>query len=135
VPLYRAAMELLGTEAALIVSGEEGLDELSIAGPSRIAAIGLNMTGRQLVPEDAGLPRHSLEDLRGGEADYNAAALLRLLMGETGAYRDAVLLNAAGALIVAGEVSNWRDGVEEAAEAIDRGLAKALLDCWIAAVG
>jgi anthranilate phosphoribosyltransferase len=55
-------------------------------------------------------------------------------MGETGAYRDAVLLNAAGALIVAGEVNTWRDGVEEAAEAIDKGLAKALLDCWIETV-
>ena len=59
------------------------------------------------------------------------AALRRLLGGEHGAYRDAVLLNAAGALIVAGEVSTWADGVEEAAEAIDKGLAKALLDCWV----
>ena len=134
VPLYRDAMELLGTEAALIVSGEEGLDELSIAGPSRIAAIGLSGMGEQLSPEDAGLPRHSLEAIRGGEADFNAVALRRLLMGEMGAYRDTVLLNAAGALIVAGEVSDWRDGVEEAAEVLDKGLAKALLDCWIATV-
>ncbi|MES2700590.1 MAG: anthranilate phosphoribosyltransferase, partial [Pseudomonadota bacterium] len=84
-------------------------------------------------PEDAGLPRHPLAAIRGGEADYNAAALTRLLQGEHGAYRDAVLLNAAGALIVAGEASDWRSGVEEAAEAIDKGLAKALLDCWVAA--
>ena len=62
-----------------------------------------------------------------------ADALHRLLMGEHGAYRDAVLLNAAGALMVAGEVSNWREGAEEAAEAIDKGLAKGLLDCWIKA--
>ena len=135
VPLYRDAMELLGTETALIVSGEEGLDELSIAGPSRIAAIGLPEIGIELLPDDAGLPRHSLEALRGGDAAFNAAALRRLLMGEAGAYRDAVLLNAAGALIVAGEVQNWRDGVEEGAEALDKGLAKALLDCWIAMVG
>ena len=135
VPLYRDAMELLGTEAALIVSGEEGLDELSIAGPSRIASIGLADLGERITPEDAGLPRHSLEAIRGGEAEFNAAALRRLLMGEPGAYRDAVLLNAAGALIVAGEARDWQDGVEEAAEAIDKGLAKALLDCWIATVG
>ena len=135
VPLYRDAMNLLGTEAALIVSGEEGLDELSIAGPSRMAAIGLSLTDCQLTPEQAGLPRHSLEALRGGDVDFNAAALLRLLMGETGAYRDAVLLNAAGALIVAGEARDWRDGVEEAAEALDKGLAKALLDCWIDTLG
>ena len=131
VPLYREAMELLGAKVALIVSGEEGLDELSIAGPSRVAAIGLPGLGERLSPEDAGLPCHPLAAIRGGEADFNAAALHRLLMGETGAYRDAVLLNAAGALIVAGAVQNWRDGVEEAAEALDKGLAKALLDCWI----
>ena len=134
VPLYHDAMAMLGTERAMIVSGEEGLDELSIAGPSRIAAIGLTGIGECLSPEDAGLARHPLEAIRGGEADYNAAALRRLLQGETGAYRDAVLLNAAGALIVAGEAHDWRDGVEEAAEAIDKGLANALLDCWIDAV-
>jgi len=131
VTLYRNAMALLGTEVALIVSGEEGLDELSIAGPSRIAAIGLDLPDTSMTPEQAGLPRHALEALRGGDAAFNAAALHRLLMGETGAYRDAVLLNASGALIVAGEVRDWRHGVEEAAEALDKGLAKALLDCWI----
>ena len=73
VPLYREAMTMLGTDRAMIVSGEEGLDELSIAGPSRIAAIGLNLTDGQLVPEDAGLPRHSLEALRGGEPRCCAA--------------------------------------------------------------
>jgi anthranilate phosphoribosyltransferase len=135
VPLYRDAMALLAAEAALIVSGDEGLDELSIAGPSHLGVIGLHGLGSSVTPEDAGLPRHSLEALRGGDAAYNAAALRRLLMGEKSAYRDAVLLNSAGALMVAGEVSDWHSGVEEAAEAIDKGLAKALLDCWIAAVG
>ena len=85
-----------------------------------------------MTPEDAGLSRHPLVALRGGDAAFNAAALRRLLMGEAGAYRDAVLFNAAAALIVAGEVTDWKAGVEEAAEAIDKGLAKALLDCWIA---
>lgn len=132
VPVYARAMELLGTERALIVSGAEGLDELSIAGPSLVAAIGLPGLAGEIVPEDAGLPRHALASLRGGDPDYNAAALRRLLLGETGPYRDAVLLNAAGALIVADEARDWQDGVEEAAEAIDKGLANALLDCWIA---
>ena len=131
VPLYRDALALLGAETALIVSGEEGLDELSIAGPSRIVAIGLDLPDGTMSPEQVGLPRHALEALRGGDAAFNAAALRRLLMGEPGAYRDAVLLNAAGALIVAGEAASWRDGVKEAAEALDKGLAKALLDCWI----
>ena len=134
VPLYRDAMSMLGTEAALIVSGEEGLDELSIAGPSRMAGIGLSGLDERMTPEEAGLQRHSLEALRGGDAAFNAAALRRLLEGEAGAYRDAVLLNAAGALIVAGEAQNWRDGAAQAAEAIDTGLAKELLNSWIAAV-
>lgn len=134
VDLYRDAMELLGIERAMIVSGEEGLDELSIAGPSRIATIGFTLPSDTVTPEHAGLPRHSLEALRGGDAQFNAAALRRLLLGEPGAYRDAVLLNTAAALIVAGEVDDWHSGVEEAAEAIDKGLANTLLDCWIESV-
>ncbi len=57
-----------------------------------------------------------------------------MLLGEPGAYRDAVLLNSAAALLVAGQVDDWLEGVEEAAEALDKGLANTLLDCWIAAV-
>jgi anthranilate phosphoribosyltransferase len=131
IPLYAEAMELLGTERAMIVSGAEGLDELSISGPSHIRTIGFALPDDVITPETAGLPRHQAEALKGGNAAYNAAALRRMLDGETGAYRDAVLLNVAGALIVAGEVQDWKDGVEEAAEAIDKGLAMALLDCWV----
>lgn len=131
IALYRDAMQLLGTEAALIVSGEEGLDELSIAGTSYMAPLGLCGIGAELRPEDAGLPSHPLEALRGGDAAFNAAALRRLLEGEPGAYRDAVVLNSAAALIVAGQTEDWLEGAEEAAEALDKGLAKALLDCWI----
>lgn len=135
IPVYRQAMLLLGVERAMIVSGivsgEEGLDELSIAGPSRIAAVGLENIGDEVMPAAAALPSHPLDAIRGGDATYNAGALRRLLLGEHGAYRDAVLLNAAGALIVAGEAGNWQEGAEEAAEAIDKGLANTLLDCWI----
>jgi anthranilate phosphoribosyltransferase len=131
IALYRDAMQLLDTEAALIVSGAEGLDELSIAGTSYMATIGLEGIGTEITPDRAGLAPHPLEDLRGGDAAYNAAALRRLLEGEGGAYRDAVLLNSAAALLVAGQVDDWLEGVEEAAEALDKGLAKALLDCWI----
>ncbi len=133
VETYRDAMKLLGMNRAMIVSGLEGLDEISIAGPTRIATIGIDGFGDQVTPEDAGLSRHPLDSIRGGDAAFNAAALQRLLEGEKSAYRDAVLLNAAGALIVAGEAASWEEGAEEAAEAIDKGLAKALLDCWIAA--
>lgn len=134
IALYRDAMDLLGTEAALIVSGEEGLDELSIAGTSYVASIGLPGFLTEIRPEDAGLPSHPLEELRGGDAAFNADALRRLLLGERGAYRDAVLLNSAAALLVAGQVDDWLEGVEEAAEALNKGLAKALLDCWIETV-
>lgn len=134
VPTYRDAMGLLGTDAALVVSGEEGLDEISIDGATRLAAINLSGIGDMITPTQAGLKSHPLEELRGGDPQYNAAALKRMLAGEDGAYRNAVILNSAAALIVAGEAGNWQDGVEEAAEVIDRGLAKALLDCWIAFV-
>lgn len=134
IALYREAMVLLDTEAALIVSGEEGLDELSIAGTSYMAPIGLYGIGAEIRPEDAGLSSHPLEALRGGDAAFNAEALRRMLLGEPGAYRDAVILNSAAALIVAGQVEDWLEGAEEAAEAIDKGMAKALLDCWIETV-
>ena len=132
VALYVDAARELGFERSMIVSGEEGLDEISISGPSIIARIGLSPADERVTPATARLADHPIEALRGGDAAFNAAALRRLLAGETGAYRDAVLFNAAGALIVAGAARDWIDGVEEAAEAIDKGLAKVLLDCWIA---
>jgi anthranilate phosphoribosyltransferase len=132
VPIYRDAMAMVGIGAAIVVGGEEGLDELSIEGPSVIASLGMPDVPERIIPADAGLRSHSLDELRGGDAAYNAAALRRLLDGEPGAYRNAVLLNAAAALVLAGEASDWSDGAEEAAEVIDKGLAKTLLDCWIA---
>jgi anthranilate phosphoribosyltransferase len=129
IPVYAEALALLGAEAAMVVAGDEPLDELSISGPSTIARIGGETL--RITPADAGLPTHPAEALKGGDATYNAAALRRLLEGEPGAYRDAVLLNSAAALMVAGEARDWQDGVEEAAEAIDKGLAKTLLDCWM----
>lgn len=134
VPIYAEALARLGSDLSFVVSGDEGLDELSLAGGNELAVVtpaGVQM--QRLLPEAAGLPLAPVEAIRGGDAAYNAEALRGLLLGEPGPYRDAVLLNAAGALIVAGEVRDWHAGVEEAAEAIDKGLAKALLDCWIAA--
>lgn len=133
LPVYAEAIGLIGVESAMLVAGDEPLDELSIAGPSTIHRIGACGAGAErITPEDAGLPRHPVDALRGGDAAYNAAALRALLMGEPGAYRDAVLLNAAAALIVAGRAQTLAQGVEDAGEVIDSGLAKALLDCWIA---
>ena len=131
IETYTAALRLLGCERAMVVSGAEGLDEISISGPTHIRTIGFDLPNDVITPEDAGLPRHPAEAIKGGDAAYNAAALRRLLMGESGAYRDAVLLNAGAALVVAGHATTIKDGIEEAAEAIDKGLAKALLDCWV----
>ncbi len=131
IETYAEALRLLGCERAMVVSGAEGLDELSISGPTHVATIGFTLPSAMITPEDAGLPRHPAEALRGGDAPFNAAALRALLLGEQGAYRDAVLLNAAAALIVADQARDLRSGAEEAAEAIDKGLAKALLDCWV----
>ena len=115
----------------MLVSGEESLDELSIAGPSRAVRIGFGEGDIVVAPEDAGLRRHELEAIRGGDPSFNAAALRDLLDGATGAYRDAVRLNAAGALIVAGRAHGWRDGSSIAAEAIDSGAARDLLARWV----
>ncbi len=134
IPLYAAALTELGIERAMIVSGAEGLDEISISGPTQLATIGFEMPTDTVTPEMAGLPTHPLSAIKGGDAVYNASEVRKLLAGahdQNLAYRDAVLLNAAAALIIAGEVDNWRDGVEEAREAIDKGLANTLLDCWI----
>jgi anthranilate phosphoribosyltransferase len=134
LPVYAGALELLGYEDAMLVAGDEPLDEISISGPSTVVRLG--QTAARIIPEDAGLNRHQAEALKGGDAQYNALALRRLLAGmqetaQDAAYRDAVLLNSAAALVVAGHADDWHSGVEEAAEAIDKGLAKALLDCWI----
>jgi anthranilate phosphoribosyltransferase len=131
--VYAEALSLLGMEAAMVVSGDEPLDELSIAGPSTIVRIGACGSGTERVtPEAAGLPAYPRDAIRGGDPAYNAAALRRLLQGKPGAYRDAVLLNSAAALVVAGRAATLTEGVEEAAEVLDNGLANTLLNCWIA---
>ncbi|PEQ13407.1 anthranilate phosphoribosyltransferase [Novosphingobium sp. PC22D] len=133
VPIYGDALARLGTDRSMVVSGDEGLDELSLAGGNECANVGPDgVRMSRLYPVDAALPEAPVAALRGGDSRYNAAALKRLLEGEDGAYRNAVLFNAAAALVLAGVASDMRDGAEEAAEVIDRGLAKALLDCWIA---
>jgi anthranilate phosphoribosyltransferase len=135
VPIYAEAIRRLGTDHSLVVSGDEGLDELSLAGGNELADVkDGQVLLRRIAAADASLPSAPIDALRGGDPAYNAAALRALLQGEPGAYRDAVLFSAAAALMVAGEAADWHEGVEEAAEAIDKGLANALLGCWIAAL-
>ena len=119
----------LGSEKAWIVHGADGLDELSTTGPTRVAALkDGRVTVRDIVPEDAGIERTSLAALKGGTAEDNARAIRELLSGAKGAFRNIVLLNAAAALVAAGEASNLKDGVARAAEAIDKGRAAAALE-------
>ena len=122
----------LGSEKAWLVHGGDGTDELSIAAPSRVAALGDGtIIEFEVHPEDAGLPVHPFEAILGGTPADNGAAFRALLDGMAGAYRDAVLLNAAAALIVADRVSTLRDGAAMARQSIDSGAAKAKLDAVI----
>ncbi|MEO0666855.1 MAG: anthranilate phosphoribosyltransferase [Pseudomonadota bacterium] len=116
----------LGSEAAWLVHGSDGTDELTITGTSWVAALDDGtVTDIEVHPENAGLPVHPFEDILGGTPAENAAAFRALLDGAPGAYRDAVLLNAAAALMVAGHANDLKDGAEQAAAAIDSGAAKA----------
>ena len=114
----------LGSEKAWLVHGGDGTDELSISGVSWVAALADGqITEFELHPGDAGLPEHPFEAILGGTPAENGAAFRALLSGAHGAYRDAVLLNAAAALRVAGKVSDLTDGVALARESIDSGAA------------
>jgi anthranilate phosphoribosyltransferase len=120
----------LGSEKAWLVHGGDGTDELSIAGISW--AVMLNEDGsiedREIHPEDFGLPVHPFDDLVGGAPEGNAKALFALLEGAQSAYRDAVLLNAAAGLIVAGKTDDKSEAVDMARESIDTGAAKGKLE-------
>jgi anthranilate phosphoribosyltransferase len=117
-----------GTRHAWLVHGQ-GLDELTVTGPSDVVELKDGVIRAfEVTPEEAGLPRHPVESLRGGEPAENAEALLALLRGEEGGYRDCVLLNAAAALIVAGKVTDLRAGAALAAESIASGAAMTALE-------
>ncbi len=119
----------LGSEAAWLVHGADGTDELSIAGSSWVAAIENGAVREfEIAPEDAGLPVHPFEAILGGTPEENGRAFRALLDGAAGAYRDAVLLNAAAALVVAGRVKTLPEGVALAEESIDTGRAKAKVE-------
>ncbi|RZJ18730.1 MAG: anthranilate phosphoribosyltransferase [Brevundimonas sp.] len=117
----------LGARRAWTVHGQ-GLDELTTTGPTEVAEWKAGAVRRFTVtPADAGLPLATLADLRGGDAEENAAALTALLAGSPGAYRDIVVLNAAAALVVADRASDLKTGAELAAAVIDDGRAAAAL--------
>ena len=132
VSIYGDATARLGSDRTFIVSGDEGLDELSLAGGNELADVtGHRFAMRRVDASIAGLDRAPLDAIRGGDPAHNAKALAALLAGEESAYRDSVLLNAAAALMVAGVADGWEGGAAMARESIDSGRAAKLLSDWI----
>ncbi len=122
-------LRALGSEKAWLVHGGDGSDELAISAVSKVAALENGVIREfELHPAEAGLPIHPFEAIIGGTPAQNAAAFRALLDGAPGAYRDAVLLNSAAALMVADRVTDLADGVAMARASIDSGAAKAKID-------
>ena len=123
----------LGSECVWVVHGSDGLDEITTSGPTSVAALENGKVRTfEITPEDAGLPRVKPEALKGGDASENAKALLDVLKGKKGPFRDVSILNAAAALVVAGEAKNLKEGAAQVAKSIDSGEAEGALDRLIA---
>lgn len=132
VPIYAAAKARLGTERTFIASGDEGLDELSLAGGNELAdVIGNEFEMRRVDCSLAELEHAPVEAIRGGDAAHNAKALTALLGGMPGPYRDAVIFNAAAVFVLADRAQSWAEGANIAAESLDSGNAATLLARWI----
>lgn len=125
-------LQALGADHAWVVHGD-GFDEITPTGETKVAELSAGtVRSFTITPESVGLPRHSREALRGGDAAYNAARLRETIGGAAGAYRDTVLMNAGAGLVVAGKAADLAEGVELAGETIDSGKALAVLDRLVA---
>jgi anthranilate phosphoribosyltransferase len=123
------ALSMLGVRRALVVHGLDGLDEITITGPTRIAEVrDSEVHTYEVTPEEFGIQRAGLQDISGGDAAANAAIIGEILSGKISARRDVVLLNAAAALVAAGKATHLADAILLAAQAIDSGAAKKKLD-------
>ena len=123
----------LGSERVWITHGADGLDEITTTGPSRVVELkNGTIHAFEVTPEEAGLPRAEPASLKGGEPAHNAEALLKVIDGGDGAYRDVALINAAAALMVAGKAASLKEGVAQADAAIRSGAARRTLDRLIA---
>jgi anthranilate phosphoribosyltransferase len=119
------ALSMLGLHRALVVHGSDGLDEITITGPTRVAEVREGQVHTyEVTPEEFGLQRATLEEIAGGDAAHNAALIREVLAGKKSARRDVVLLNAAAALVAAGRADHLRDAVPLAVTAIDSGAAE-----------
>jgi anthranilate phosphoribosyltransferase len=127
------ALKQLGTRAAWVVHGSDGLDELSLSGVSHVAELkDGEIHTYDITPEEAGLPRSGLDAIRGKTPDYNANALLEAISGVESAYRNAVVYNAAAGFIIAGKANDLKEGAAMAKDAIDSGRAHATLKKLVA---
>jgi anthranilate phosphoribosyltransferase len=123
-----------GSVKAWIVHGSDGLDEITITGPTAVAELaGGVVRSFEVTPEDVGLPRADPAQLKGGRAEQNARALIGVLEGDRNAFRDIVLMNAGAALVVADAAADLGDGVRRAAAILDSGAARAKLDALVRA--
>ncbi len=114
----------LGAESVWVVHGSDGLDEITLTGPTHVAALeNGNIHTFDVTPEDAGLPRATAAELKGGDAQANANALREVLDGKQNAYRHVALINAAAALVVAGKAKDLKEGVALGTKALDTGAA------------
>jgi anthranilate phosphoribosyltransferase len=131
--LLARTLMLLGTTRAWVVHGADGIDELTTAGYTKVSECrGGSVNTFYVHPSDFGLPRTSPGALAGGDAQENARIIEAVLAGEQGPPRDVVLLNAGAALFIAGRAASIRDGIQTAAQAIDRGDAKRTLAALVA---
>jgi anthranilate phosphoribosyltransferase len=120
VPKLSEVLRQLGCQHALVVHGEDGLDELTLSGRTQIAELrGDNIAQYSITPEELGLKRASLKELKGGTAEENAKMLLKILNGEKGALYDIVALNAAAAIVAGDKAENLREGLELARESME----------------
>ena len=132
VPMAEA-LNALGTKRAMVVHGYDGLDEITVCDKTKAVLLkDGQITEFTLSPEMFGVSMHSAEDLKGGDADYNAKALRSLLQGDQGAYRDIVIANSAAVLSIHHDNDDYAAMAELAAKAIDSGDAKSILDRYIA---
>ena len=123
----------LGSERAYVVHGSDGLDEITTSGPTAVAALESGkVTTFEIKPEELGLAPSKPEQLRGGDAESNAAALIEVLKGKKGPFRDVALLNAAAAIVVAGKAKDLKEGVAVATKSLDSAEAEGRLDRLIA---
>jgi anthranilate phosphoribosyltransferase len=123
-PVLAEVLNKLGSRSAFVVYGEGSLDEISIIGKTQVSQLKDGAVNTYTIePEDFGMSRAALDDIRGGDVQKNAAIVLSVLKGEPGARRDMVLLNAAAALVAAGLAGNFPEGITQAAESIDSGRA------------